>query len=938
MLGRLLPVSTRLLLTALLVACADATNTTLPVPPTPPHDAILSTTGLIERLLGARYVAVFKLSTIPPDPATGQDAFEIDVPPAAPYAVTIRGNNGVSLASGLSWYLRYFLNCSISWGRDGSGNQLTTVPSDPSLFPRPTSKLRQVTPNTFRYLYNVCTFGYSTVWWGWEQWQEELDRMAVNGVNAPLAFVGTEFVLLQFFTSLGISQDELLNDWFTGPAFLPWNRMNNAKNWGGPLTLDWINRQRDLQLQILERMRSFGMAPILPGWSGRVPAGITKVFPKINVFALPSWAGFNSTYSSSLNIDPLDPLFVSLGVNYTRLLAQTYGLSGTPNVYQADLFNEMDPPSTNLTYLQQANAAMVSSITGADPAGIYMMQGWLFRFSDFWKGDEGYQRAQAFIGGLPLNNSIVLDLNTDQYPVWNQYTSFFGRAWIWNSLAVFGGRRGLYGNLSRISSGPVEDRNASSSMVGFGATPEAIEEIPLFFDLVWEMNWRSEAPPDLDQWIVSYGQRRYAWQPDGGEPDALLPQAMTTLRQAVYSSSNMDETPLENSPSFTAFSSRNTNATGLLVALRLFLMSALNKEVGSTLSTWQYDCVDLARQVLVNTWDDYHHYQALAYQPFITFGADTSPDVIPLTALMLNITSDLDRLLATNENYLLGNWIADARAWANNTGDAADLLELNARNQLTLWGPAAPLNSSYSNSIDDYAAKHWQGLVGGYSQSRWQLQSQYVLSSLQSRQPANWEQYQEDHLALEQSFTYTTVSTVSYPTQPSGESCLDVASSVLTKYAPSPVSKNPNSGDFVAYQNTDSASGYDIFQTWNTDTSFLMSLCAAAPSCGGFNSNGWLKPYGTLNWLKPMNGSTLWVKKSQVNQIKGILPITSEQADAAAPLVGRERVASNRVPGLLAQHCDRDDIDGCLQKANANRFEQGLAPLQSLELQEAMPF
>lgn len=935
-----------LLLSGLLsLAFAAGNATSFPRPPVPPHDPIAAAQGLITRLLGSRYVAAFQLELIPADPSTGRDVFEIDSSGVTSPVVALRGNNGVALASALSWYLRYYLNASVSWGRNGSGNQLTTV-GDPASFPRPASVLRQVTPNVWRTYQNVCTAGYSLVWWTWEEWQAEIDRMALNGVNAPLAFTGAEWIFSQFFQQLGVAEEDLH---FAGAAFLPWNRMNNMQTWGGPLSDSWIAQQRDLQLQILQRMRSFGMAPVLPGWSGRAPAAIQKVLPSIKLFSLPAWATFNSTFSSSTNVDPTDPLFVSLGVNYTRLLVQEYGLPGTSNVFLADLFNEMDPSSDDPSYLQEANAAMVAAIQGADKGGIYVMQGWLFRYSDFWQGPQGFANAKAFISGLPINASVILDLNTDQYPVWQNYESFFGRAWIWNTLAVFGGRRGLYGSLDRISSGPVTDRANSSSMVGFGATPEAIEEIPLFFDLVWEMMWRNEAPGSLDDWIVRFAQRRYAYRPQqvslsslssSAAAAPLLPQAMTTLRQAVYDSSNMDETPLENTPSFTAFSSRNTNATGVLVALRLFLQSALNKEVNSSLSTWQYDCVDLVRQALVNLWDDLHHFQALAYQPFITFGADTSADVVPLTYRMLNLTADLDRLLYTNENYLLGSWIEDARSWAmNGTQADADLLELNARNQLTLWGPGAPLNETiaggFSNSINDYAAKHWQGLVGSYYLPRWQLQSQFVLQSLASRTQANWYQFQEQHLQLEQAFTYQTTADASFPSQPSGESCLDVAAALIDDYA-GDGTLGPVQDDYVIFENTDAASGNDIFQAWHADPSFLAKLCSLAPSCGGFNSGGRLKPSGTLNWTKPVNGSTLYVKKSQASEIKGGVSAPASVGGGPGP--------SSAIPGLLLQHCQGLDYEACLEKANSYHasVQHGgkngrMKPFRSLDLKDAMP-
>ncbi len=83
-------------------------------------DPIAAATGLITRLLGPNYVSSFTLQVISVDPATGKDVFELDT---AQSKVVIRGNNGVALASGLHWYLKYYVNCSITWGRDGSGNQ-----------------------------------------------------------------------------------------------------------------------------------------------------------------------------------------------------------------------------------------------------------------------------------------------------------------------------------------------------------------------------------------------------------------------------------------------------------------------------------------------------------------------------------------------------------------------------------------------------------------------------------------------------------------------------------------------------------------------------------------------------------------------------------------------------------------------------------------------
>ena len=54
--------------------------------------------------------------------------------------------------------------------------------------------------------------------------------------------------------------------------------------------------------------------------------------------------------------------------------------------------------------------------------------------------------------------------------------------------------------------------------------------------------------------------------------------------------------------------------------------------------------------------------------------------------LFLDILKDLDRILATNKNFLLGPWLESAKAMATNSHERK-LYEFNARNQITLWGP-----------------------------------------------------------------------------------------------------------------------------------------------------------------------------------------------------------------------------------------------------------
>lgn len=80
---------------------------------------------------------------------------------------------------------------------------------------------------------------------------------------------------------------------------------------------------------------------------------------------------------------------------------------------------------------------------------------------------------------------IILDLNSEQDPLWRSTSSYFGKPFIWCLLHNYGGTRGIYGNLTTIAVEPLLALHANgSTMVGVGMTPEAIEHNPVVYDLM----------------------------------------------------------------------------------------------------------------------------------------------------------------------------------------------------------------------------------------------------------------------------------------------------------------------------------------------------------------------------------------------------------------------------------------------------------------------
>ena len=80
---------------------------------------------------------------------------------------------------------------------------------------------------------NVVTHSYSAAFWSTERWMQEIDWMALSGVNLPLAFTGQEWAFYRTYTEqFGLSAEDL-DAHFAGPAFLAWGRMGNIRGWGG---------------------------------------------------------------------------------------------------------------------------------------------------------------------------------------------------------------------------------------------------------------------------------------------------------------------------------------------------------------------------------------------------------------------------------------------------------------------------------------------------------------------------------------------------------------------------------------------------------------------------------------------------------------------------------------------------------------------------------
>lgn len=635
--------------------------------------------ALIKRVI-PEYAGNFKVEYIPQE--DGKDVFELEQDGKK---IILRGNNGVSVASALNYYLKNYAHCDYSW--NGSNMNI------PTPFPVVPEKVHQVTPHKYRHYFNYCTFNYTSSWWDWERWQFEIDYMALNGINMPLAMTGQNAVWDRVYRKLGFG-DEDMDRFFTGPAYFMWFWAGNIDGWCGPLPASWKESHEALQKQILARERELGMTPILPAFSGHVPPTFKNRYPEAKLKKT-NWEGrFDDTYI----LEPDDPMFKKIG---NMFMAEQIRTFGTDHLYGADTFNEMIPPSNDSIYLNNISKAVYQSMADVDTAAVWVMQGWLFvDKKDYWQPKQ----IQAYLNGVPDNGMIILDLWGEENPVWNRTESYYGKPWIWCMLHNFGGRNMMYGNASKLATEPSRVLNDPSAgqLMGIGAVPEGIEQNPMIYSLLFDQIWR-KTPIELNSWLKNYAHCRY------GIKDENMENAWRILQKTVYANEGNYESAITARPTFDkdnvwAYTGIPYNPVELVAAWEYMLTSS-DKLADNP--CYQYDLVLVGKQVLAN-------YATRIQQKFIEdYDTKDMPAFQRNSEEFMTLIDDMDELMATNQAFLLGKWINDAKKWGT-TATESRLYEKNARDLVTLWGGKDAF-------LHDYAGKQWAGLFKGFYKVRWQM-------------------------------------------------------------------------------------------------------------------------------------------------------------------------------------------------------------------------
>ena len=672
-------------------------------------------------------------------PEQGHDVFELE---GKGPKIIIRGSSGTALCSGFNYYLKTFCNCRYTW----RGENLQF----PDVLPVDFEKVRKVTPHQYRFMFNYCTFSYSMAFWGWEEWEKMIDWMALNGINMPLAITGQEVIWQRVFQHYGLNHEDL-EDFFTGPGYNAWGRMGNLDGWGGPLPQSWIEQENKLQHKILQRERSLGMTPVLQGFSGHIPSALARKNNHLKIHQL-SWCDFPKTHL----LDWEEPLFTEIGARYIQEMKKEYG---TDHYYAIDPFNEMTPTRSDEEYLKNMSRTIFNSMDKGDPQGQWLLMTWAFKSPDiegnFWKPE----RTKAFFDGVPNDRMMALELHGEawNWTGWYKQEAWYGKPWIWGVIQNFGDRVGMYGGLPQIIQNyqKVLESPSSGKLSGMGLFMEGLGYNPVVYELVADMIWEV---PDLETWKWKYLKTRY------GKLTPEVKKAWELLYDYYYTRTGLfTGTVITSRPGLNVGDTYPEKETA--EACKYLLKSANDFK---NCDAYQYDLVNLFREVF-GTYAGHLVYEVKeAYRQKDVAAFEEKSEAF------LTYIREMDELLGTREEFMLGKWVNDARKHGT-TKKEKDLYEWNAKNIITLWGPKGHPGCG---GLHGYAMKQWAGFFMDYCLPSWEQYFQKVHDELAGCGAMDNKKFYADIMDWEEQWTSCQGN---YTSQPNGNSVV-VAQKLWDKY------------------------------------------------------------------------------------------------------------------------------------------------------------
>lgn len=706
-------------------------------------DTVAELYALVERTVGKAYTSWFDFEIT----ESREEFFSLE---SKNGKIAIEANSGVNAACGLNYYYKNF--CSVHISQVGNNTKM------PSQIVPINGKIKQTTPFKVRYAYNYCALSYTMAFWNEDDWQKELDWLALCGVNVVLDITAQEEVWRRFLLKLGYNSLEA-KAFITGPAYYAWFNMANIYAVGGPVHDGFFKMRTDLARRNHLYMRKMGMMPVLQGYSGMVPTDIKDKIPGAPVIAQGKWNELSRPFMLKTDSD----VYTELAEKFYQCQKEVFG--SYSRYYATDPFHE----GGNSGRMKVENVAkrIMSSMLKNDERSVWIIQSW------------GENPSKELINGLSghKDHVLILDLYAEKRPRWENYLGreFMGTPWVYCMLNNFGGRMGLHGHLRTIAKEVARASKEADFIKGIGITPEATHSNPIAFDLFFETAWTSETelkPIELESWFKGYITRRY-----GKLCDNVF-KAMLMLNDTVYNpllnelGEGAPESVINARPALD-IKSASTWGNGIIAYDKKFFEQAVTLFVSDynelcSSEGYLFDLADLLKQVLSNTAQEYQLKMTEAFRN------NDLIEYMKRSDKFLATVKFTDKVLSCQKEFMLGTWLEKADKLSEPFDDFSKLMfSFNARALITTWAGARL--AADDGGLKDYSNKQWSGLTSDYYFNRWELYIENCKEKIAGKraEKIDWFKIEDRWSWLENK----------YPTEPSDYSLKDAAKEIFSLYS-----------------------------------------------------------------------------------------------------------------------------------------------------------
>ena len=537
-------------------------------------------------------------------------------------------------------------------------------------FKLPEEKKEGVIEKKYRICFEYTAFSCAACWWSWERWENEIDFMAMNGVNMPLSVVGTEAVWLKTMKDLGIKEDLALAG-ILGPAFWGWQLYNCFDGYLPQSSAATVDKRIELGRKIIEREKQLGMTPVMHGYSGYISRNFIQSKIRVRVNKTDEWCLFPKQY----HIIVRDTTFHRIGTLYYRNLGL---LLGEGCYFLADPFTAHEPAKRDSAFLAGVGAAIYKLISDQDENAVWVVHSSSVRDSMF--------RA------VPKENVLIIGSKEE-----SESSRFEGFEFVVGSQFNNADVTSIHGDFNAVS-GVCASENTS----GVGVFSDGAYSNEAFRQFSYSA---MSGAKNVDSWLETYAKNRYrtdkkealealqllkksCWregQPVREHGSAICTRPTTLLRHTSVGDSGND-IPYDIADVFAA-AKKLLEAQGKTYEYELDVCDALRQALS-----------DLANTVCKKALEGYKTKNVEQFE--------TNSN------LFLSIIEDMDRLLMTKKEFALPHYLELARSFGNSPEESENF-EINILAQITSFGPIK------DSVLYDMCWKEWAGVLNTFYAKRW---------------------------------------------------------------------------------------------------------------------------------------------------------------------------------------------------------------------------